>query len=93
MAKFVYVITEQDVEELIQVKRNSLSDRGFLLCSKKTISTFLRSQLRQEDCGFVYVRNLPWKFGSREKKTFVEAFNSHFLVSVCSLFCVPIPSL
>ena len=93
VANFVYDITEQDVEELIQVKRNSRSDRGFLLCSKKTISTSLRSRLRQEDCGFVHVKNLPWKIGSREERTFVEAFNSHFLLSVSPLFYVPIPSL
>ena len=88
VANFVYTITEQDVEELILVKRNSRSYRGFLLCSKKTISTFLRSQLRQEDCGFVHVKNLPWKIGSQEEEKFMEAFNSHFPVSVCSLFCV-----
>ena len=88
VANFVNAITEQDVEELIQEKRNSRSDRGFLLCSKKTICTFLRSRLRQEDCGFVHVKNLPWKIGSRDERAFVEAFNSHFLVSVRSLFCV-----
>ena len=87
MANFVYTIIEQDVEELIQVKRSTRSDRGFLLCSKKTISTFL-TQLREEDCGFVYVKNLPWKICSREERTFMKAFNSHFLVSVRSFFCV-----
>ena len=92
VANFVYAIIEEDVEELIEEKRNSRSDRGFLLCNKKTISTFLRAQLRQEDCEFVHVKNLPWKIGSREERTFVQAFNSHFLVSVRSLFCVPIPS-
>ena len=93
VANFVYAITEQDVEELIQEKRNSRSDRGFLLCSKKTISIFLGARLRREDCGFVHVKNLPWKIGSREERTFMEAFDSHFLLSVSSLFCVPIPSL
>ena len=91
VANFVDAITEQDVEELIQVKRNSCSDREFLLYSKKTISIFLRSHLRREDCGFVHVKNLPWKIGSREERTFVEAFNSHFPVSVRSLFCVLFP--
>ena len=91
VANFVYDITGQDVEELIQEKRNNRSDRGFLLCSKKTISTLLKAQLRQKDCGFVYVKNLPWKIGSQEERTFMEAFDSHFLVSVCSLFCVLIP--
>ena len=95
VAKFVYpiteqdAITEQDVEELIQEKRSSRSDRGFLFCSKKTTSTSLRAQLRQEDCKFVHVKNLPWKIDSREERTFVEAFNSHFLVLVC--FLCPIP--
>ena len=88
VANFVYAITEQDVEELIQEKRNSRSDRGFLLCSKKTISIFLGARLRQEDCEFVRVKILPWKIGSQEERTFMEAFNSHFPVSVCSLFCV-----
>ena len=93
VANFVYDITEQDVEELIQEKRNSRSDRGFLLCSKKTISTFLKARLRQKDCGFVHVKNLPWKIDTQKESTFVEAFDSHFLLSVCSLFGVPIPNL
>ena len=86
VANFVYAITEEVVEELIQVKTNSRSDRGLLLCSKKTISTFLTTRLRQEHCIFVHVKNLPWKFGSREERTFVESFDSHFLVSVRYLF-------
>ena len=87
VANFVDTITEEDVEELIEEKRNSHSDRG-LLCSKKTISSFLRTQLRQGDCEFVHVRTLPWKIGSQEERTFMKVFDSHFPVSVCSLFCV-----
>ena len=90
VANFVDAITEEVVEELIEEKRNSYSDKG-LLCSKKTISTFLRAQLRQGDCEFVHVNTLPWRFGSREEKTFMKAFNSHFPVSVRSLFRVLIP--
>ena len=92
VANFVYAITEEDVEELIREKRNSRSDRGLLLCNKKTISTFL-TRLRQEDCEFVCVKNLPWKIGSQEERTFVETFNSHFLLSVRPLILCLIPSL